>query len=205
MLNYEDKYYSNDINFIVGTDEAGRGPLAGPVVAAAVILPHGYHNEKINDSKKLNEKTRILLFDEIRNHAIAYCICAIDAETIDRINIYEASRLAMIEAINHISHSFDLVITDAMKLPSIKSCRVIDLIKADAQVECVAAASILAKVARDNIMYNLDKKYPQYDFKSNKGYPTKSHLVALREFGPIVKIHRFSYGPVNQLTKIQLF
>jgi ribonuclease HII len=205
MLDYEDKFYSSKIKFIVGTDEAGRGPLAGPVVAAAVILPEGYHNEKINDSKKLSEKTRLTLFQEIKDSALAYCVCAIDAETIDRINIYEASRLAMTEAIRHLHHEYNLIITDAMKLPSITSCQVIDFIKGDAQVQCVAAASILAKVCRDQIMYELDHKFPQYQFKSNKGYPTHSHYVALSKYGPIPHIHRFTYGPVKNCNKIKLF
>ncbi len=201
-LDYEKKLYSKKIHFIVGTDEAGRGPLAGPVVAAAVIFPCDYSNDKIDDSKKLSDKKRRELFIDIKKRALAYAIVEISAEKIDEINILEASRLAMTEAIKKLNHSFDLIISDAMKLPNFPN--VVPLVKADAQVLCVAAASILAKVTRDDIMIELDKKYPQFNFKKNKGYPTKDHIESLKLNGPIKGIHRFSYRPVIDCSKKQL-
>mgnify|MGYP003301801929 CR=1 FL=1 len=203
MLNFEKQYYSNRINFIAGTDEAGRGPIVGPVVAAAVIFPKGYTNKDINDSKKLSEKKREELVEVIKKDALAYSIAFISAKEIDKINIYEASRKAMIEALHSLKHKYDMVITDAMPLPR-ETCKVVPLVKADAKVLAVAAASILAKVARDHYMYELDKKYPKYKFREHKGYPTKEHLDLLKEFGPIKEEYRFSYKPVKNLHFVQL-
>ena len=203
MLNYEEKYYSKKIKFIAGTDEAGRGPIAGPVVAAAVIFPKDYKNDGINDSKKLTEKKRIILAEQIKKDALAYSIVFISAKEIDQINILEASRLAMEKALHSLKHGYDLVISDAMKLFHEK-CEVIPLVKADAKVLAVAAASILAKVARDNYMYELDKKYPKYQFKKHKGYPTKVHIELLKKYGPIKDIYRNSFGPVKNLKYEQL-
>ena len=161
MLNFEKKYYSKNIKFIAGTDEAGRGPIVGPVVAAAVIFPKDYVNEEINDSKKLNAKKREALEKIIKQDSLAYSVSFISAKEIDKINIYEASRKAMINALHTLKHKYDMVITDAMPLP-MEACKVIPLVKADAKVLAVAAASILAKVARDKYMDELDKKYPKY-------------------------------------------
>lgn len=203
MLDFENKFYSKKIKLIAGTDEAGRGPIAGPVFAAAVIFPKGYKNKDINDSKKLTERKRKELFKIIMKEALAYSIISISPSEIDRINILEASRLAMEKALHSLKTNYDLVLTDAMKLYHEK-CDVIPLIKGDAKALSIAAASILAKVSRDEYMYELDKKYPQYEFKKHKGYPTKRHLELLKKYGPIKNIYRFSFGPVKNLYYEQL-
>ncbi len=194
-LNYQEQFYNDEISFIVGVDEAGRGPLAGPVVAAAVVFPRAYVNKEINDSKKLSEKKRELLYGEIIEHALGYGIAIVDATTIDKINIYEATKVAMKKAIEQIKCRYDLILTDAMKLDGLTK-RVIPIIKGDAKALPIAAASILAKVSRDHLMIELAKDYPQYHFDKNKGYGTKDHLLALKEYGPIANIHRFSFRPV---------
>ncbi len=205
-LDFQNQFYNDDIEYIVGVDEAGRGPLAGPVVAAAVIFPRAYINNEINDSKQLSEKKREKLFDEIKENAISYGIGIVDADEIDKINIYEASKKAMKIAINNLKHNFDLILTDAMKLDGF-NVDVIDIIKGDAKALPIAAASIIAKVTRDHMMYELDKKYPEYGFAKHKGYGTKIHLDALNKYGPIKHIHRFTYKPVeNSLhQKMNLF
>ena len=195
-LNYQDQFYSNKVKLIVGVDEAGRGPLAGPVVAAAVILPRAYINIDINDSKQLSKKKREELFDVIKKDAIAYGVGIVDAKTIDEINIYEATKVAMKEAINNLKHSYDLILTDAMKLKGF-DVEVIDIIKGDAKALPIAAASIIAKVTRDRMMDDLAKKYPEYGFENHKGYGTKEHLEALNKYGPIKGVHRYSYKPVE--------
>lgn len=202
-LDYQEQFYSNKVKLIVGVDEAGRGPLAGPVVAAAVILPRAYINNEINDSKQLSIKKREALFDVIKKDAIAYGVGIVDAETIDRINIYEATKVAMKEAINNLKHSYDLILTDAMKLKGF-DVEVIDIIKGDAKALPIAAASIIAKVTRDHILDELDEKYPEYGFKDHKGYGTKKHLEALDKFGAIKGVHRYSYRPVREATEKQL-
>lgn len=205
-LDYEKQYYDKGFEFIAGTDEAGRGCLLGPVFAAAVILPKDFSSDLINDSKKLTEKQREKAFEIIKENAIAYGIASITPEEIDEINILEASRKAMGLALDQIKHKIDLILTDCMKLPN-RKCEVIDLIHGDALSQNIAAASILAKVSRDHVCYELDKKYPQYHIAKNKGYGTKDHLLALEEFGPVEGLHRFSYGPVrnSKIKKIKLF
>lgn len=205
MLNKETEYYSSSVRLIAGVDEAGRGPLAGPVVAAAVIFPPEYKNEDINDSKQLSAKKRDELFEEIKNNAIAYGIASVSADVIDEINIYEATKVAMKEAIAQLEGKYDLVITDAMKLSLDKP--VIALVKGDAQCLNIAAASILAKVTRDRYLEELDKKYPQYKFAKHKGYGTKEHMDALREYGPIEGVHRKSFRPVREfyIEQMKLF
>lgn len=203
MLDYQNQFYSNKIKYIAGTDEAGRGPICGPVVAAAVIFDKNYTNEDINDSKKLTAKKREKLFEQIKKDALAYAIVFIDAKTIDKINILEASRLAMEKALHKLKHKYDLVITDAMKLYH-EECDVIPLVKGDAKVLAIAAASILAKVSRDRYMDELDKKYPEYKFAKHKGYPTKQHLELLKKYGPLKDEYRFSFGPVRNLNYEQL-
>ena len=151
VLTYQEQFYSDKVNLIVGVDEAGRGPLAGPVVAAAVLFARTYTNKEINDSKQLSEKKREKLFIEIQNNALAIGVGIIDAETIDKINIYEATKLAMKAAIKNLNHNYDLILTDAMKLENQK-VPVIDIIKGDAKALPIAAASIIAKVTRDHIM-----------------------------------------------------
>lgn len=195
-LTYQEQFYSDKVNLIVGVDEAGRGPLAGPVVAAAVIFPRAYINIDINDSKQLTEKKREALFDVIKENAIAYGVGIVSAETIDEINIYEATKVAMKQAIANLKHNYDLILTDAMKLDGF-DVEVIDIIKGDAKALPIAAASIIAKVTRDHMMNELDKQYPEYGFKKHKGYGTKEHMEALKKYGPIKGIHRFSYKPVE--------
>lgn len=196
-LDFQNQFYSDDIEYIVGVDEAGRGPLAGPVVAAAVIFPRAYINNEINDSKQLSEKKRELLFNEIKENAISYGVGVVNADEIDEINIYEAAKKAMKIAINNLKHNFDLILTDAMKLDGF-NVDVIDIIKGDAKALPIAAASIIAKVTRDHMMYELDKQYPEYGFAKHKGYGTKAHLDALKKYGPIKHIHRFTYKPVEE-------
>lgn len=204
-LDFEKDYYSQDIQLIVGCDEAGRGCLLGPVFAGAVILPKDFSSPLINDSKKLSEKQREEAYQVIVDNAIAWGVASCSVEEIDRINILNASRLAMIRAIENMKHSYDLIITDCMDMPG-TSTPVISVIHGDAKVECVAAASIIAKVTRDRLCYELDKKFPQYHIGKNKGYGTKDHLQALQEYGPVEGLHRFTYAPVKSclMKKINL-
>lgn len=206
MLTFDEQFYNAEINFIAGCDEAGRGPLCGPVVAAAVILPKDYNNELINDSKKVKEKDREILFDIIKKEAIAYGIGIVDPVDIDRLNIYEASRQAMIKALKQIDHKIDFIITDCMPL-KFNNLNALAIVKGDAKSKNVAAASILAKVTRDHIMDEYDKLYPQYNFKKNKGYPTKEHLEKIQKYGIIKGLYRESYKPVKDILypKITLF
>ena len=198
MLDYELDIYKAGFKYIAGTDEAGRGHLCGPVVCAACILPPDYRNELINDSKKLKEKNRELLFDEIIKNALSYKITVISPQEIDKINIYEASRKGMVESIKGLSITPDYILTDAMPLFDFFGTPIEALIKGDAKAQCIAAASILAKVTRDRIMDELDKQYPEYCFKKHKGYPTKQHLELLEKYGPIKEHYRYSYGPVKK-------
>lgn len=200
MLDLEKEYYSEKVKVIVGVDEAGRGPLCGPVVAAACILPKGYHNEHINDSKKLTEKKREIAYQEIINDALAYGVGIVDAKRIDEINIYQATKEAMSKAINQINISYDLILTDAMKLENQK-VEVVPIIKGDAKAESIAAASIIAKVTRDHMLEEMDKKYPKYGFISHKGYGTKKHIEAIKEFGIIKGFHRETYEPIKSMIK----
>jgi ribonuclease HII len=200
---YENKYIKMGHRYIAGVDEAGRGPLAGPVVFAAVILPNNYNNALINDSKKLTKKQRSELYGEIIKNALAYKIVTIDEATIDKINIYQASKLGMINAIKSLKHPLDLVLTDAMPIGELK-VEVVSLIKGDSKSISIAAASILAKVTRDELMMNLHNLYPQYGFDKHKGYPTKAHLAAIEKYG-ITKYHRLSYKPVALAKQLSLF
>lgn len=202
-LDYQEQFYSSDVRLIVGVDEAGRGPLAGPVVAAAVILPRAYINKEINDSKQLSAKKRDKLFDEIKENALAIGVGIISADKIDEVNIYEATKLAMKEAISNLNYKFDLVLTDAMKLQGF-DVPVIDIIKGDAKALPIAAASIIAKVTRDRIVDDLAIKYPEYAFKEHKGYGTKKHLEALKKYGPIPHVHRYTYKPVRDSVEKQM-
>lgn len=204
-LNFEEQFYNDEIKYIVGIDEAGRGPLLGPVVASAVILPPHFYIDDINDSKKLSEKKREELFIYIKEHALKIGIGIVEAKTIDEINILEATKLAMITALKQIDIPYQLVLTDAVKLNI--DTPLIPIIKGDAKAECIAAASIIAKVTRDHICNELDKKYPNYNIKKHKGYGTKEHLEALKKYGPIEGVHRYSFGPVKNLfiEKITLF
>ena len=197
MKEFENELYNNEINFIAGIDEVGRGPLVGPVVTAAVILPKDFYDERINDSKKLTEKKRELLYDVIMENALSVGIGISSPEVIDEINILNATKKAMIEAINNLSVKPQHLLIDAVKLDI--DIPQTSIIKGDAKSESIAAASIIAKVTRDRMMVELDKKYPMYDFKHNKGYGTKKHIEALYKYGPL-KEHRKSFAPVSELT-----
>ena len=198
MKEYENKYYNEGYNVIAGTDEAGRGPLVGPVVCACVVLPKDYENEEINDSKKLTPKKREKLYDIIMNDALAVSVSIIPASKIDEINILEASRLGMKNAYLEVNKKIhvDILLTDAMDIDL--SIPVIKIIKGDAKSISIAAASIIAKVTRDRILDELDEKYPMYGFKKHKGYPTKAHLEAINKYG-IFDEYRKSYGPVKRI------
>lgn len=199
MYEYEDSLNNEGYKYIGGCDEAGRGPLVGPVVCACVVFPKGYRNDLINDSKKLTEKKREALYDVIVKDALSYGIAVISAKEIDEINILEASRKGMIEAYKLANKkiNIDYLLTDAMKISTL-NIPVLDIIKGDAKSVSIAAASILAKVTRDRILYDLDKKYPEYDFKSHKGYPTKKHLELIEKYG-VFDEYRKSYKPVKNI------
>lgn len=191
---YEKKYYNLGYNLIAGVDEVGRGPLVGPVVAASVILPKDYDLPGLTDSKKLSEKKRDYFYDIIMKDALSVGLGIIDNNTIDEINIYEATKKAMIDAINNLSIKPDIILTDAMKLDiNIES---VPIIKGDLKSITISAASVIAKVTRDRMMQELHKKYPFYNFKNNKGYPTKDHIKAIEEHG-ILKEHRKTYAPIK--------
>lgn len=191
---YERELIENGIKLIGGIDEVGRGPLVGPVVAACVILPVNYTLEGLTDSKKLTEKKRDEFYDIIMRDAISVGIGIIDEKIIDEINIYEATKKAMLESIDKLDIKPEHILIDAMKLnTSIPST---SIIKGDSKSLSIAAASVIAKVTRDRMLIELDKKYPMYDFIHNKGYPTKKHLEAINNYG-IIDEHRKSYGPVK--------
>ena len=192
---YERELISSGINLIAGVDEVGRGPLVGPVVTACVILPINYKLEGLTDSKKISEKKREEFFDIIKKDALGIGIGIIDEKKIDEVNIYEATKLAMKQAINNCPIKPEHVLIDAMKLDI--DIPTTSIIKGDLLSRSISAASIIAKVTRDKMMYELDKKYPMYNFKSNKGYPTKDHLEAIKKYG-IIDEHRRSYGPVKE-------
>lgn len=189
MREFENKY--SYLAYVAGIDEAGRGPLAGPVVAAAVILPKDIFLPFLNDSKKVTEKRRDVLFDEIKQNAIAYGIGIASNTLIDEINILQATYEAMREAINALEKTPDVLLVDAVHIPDI-NIKQVGIVKGDAKSVNIAAASILAKVTRDRIMAEYDKIYPEYGFASNKGYGTATHIAALKEVGPCA-IHRKSF------------
>lgn len=192
MLEFEEKYESEGYSLIAGMDEAGRGPLAGPVCVAIAIMPLEKDKiiDGINDSKKLSEKKREALYEKIINTAISYKIELIDEKTIDTINILNATKLGMYKCINEIEVKPDIVLVDAVKLDTDIKCEAI--VKGDALSYSIACASILAKVTRDRLMLELDKKYPEYEFKKHKGYGTKLHIENLKKYGPC-DIHRRSF------------
>ena len=195
LLKYEKELYKKGYNYIAGCDEAGRGPLCGPVVAASVILPKNYHLEGLTDSKKLTEKQREKFYEIIMKDALAVGVSIIDNNKIDEINILEASRLGMNEAVDKLKIKPDYIITDAMDLHRDNN---LAIIKGDAKSITIAAASVVAKVTRDHIMYELDKLYPMYELCKHKGYPTKRHLELLEKYG-IIDIYRKTYRPVKEL------
>ena len=198
LYKYEKELYKENYKLIGGVDEVGRGPLVGPVVAACCVLPEDFYLEGLTDSKKLSEKKRDTFFEYIKEHAIAYGIGVVSPERIDEINIYEASREAMIIAIKEVQKQIPLevVLVDAMPLNiDIKS---VSIIHGDALSISIAAASVIAKVTRDKMMYELDKKYPEYGFASHKGYPTKKHIEAINKYG-LIEGYRKTYGPVKKV------
>lgn len=193
MSLYEFEYEKSALGYkaICGVDEAGRGPLAGPVFAAAVILPLDFEIAGINDSKKLSEKKRESLFDEITSKALAYDIESADNNVIDEINILNATMLAMKKAVESLSVRPDIVYIDGNRVPKL-DIKTEFVIKGDATSASIAAASILAKVSRDRFMRQMDEKYPEYEFARHKGYPTKLHYEKIREYG-VCDIHRMSF------------
>ncbi len=196
---YEKKYWSEN-KLVIGIDEAGRGPLAGPLVVAGVVFPFNYDTKDIYDSKKLSTKKREELFQVILQDALYYNIQIVDEKTIDELNILGATKMATAKIA--LDAPCDIVLTDAVKLNINKD--VIDLVKGDQKSGSIAAGSILAKVMRDHLMDELDLLYPQYNFKKNKGYPTAGHLAALKKYG-ITNIHRRSYRPVAEAAQLSLF
>lgn len=191
MLKIEDSLYEKGYNFICGVDEAGRGPLCGPVVAAAVILPKDECIEGVNDSKKLSEKKREVLYDEIISKAVAYGIGISDVEVIEEVNILNATKIAMKNAIKNLNVVPDYVLIDGNQMIDI-DIPGNTVVSGDAKSESIAAASILAKVTRDRMLREYDKKYPEYGFAKHKGYGTKAHIEAIGKYG-LTPIHRPSF------------
>lgn len=188
---YENEYFSQGYSVVCGTDEAGRGPLAGPVVAAAVILPEGLMIEGLNDSKKLSEKKREALYEVIIKEAVSYAICEATVEEIDELNILNASQLAMRRCVEKLDPKPDLVLVDG-NIARDFTVKAVPLIKGDSLSPSIAAASILAKVTRDRMCVAMHDEYPEYNFKKHKGYPTKEHREAVIKYGPS-PIHRKTF------------
>ncbi len=202
MYEYETSLTEKGYHFICGVDEAGRGPLAGPVVAGAVILNQNDRIEGLNDSKQLTDKKRRLLFNEIKQRALAYGIGFVFPDEIDRINIYQASKKAMLLAIEAMAVKPDCLLTDAMPITTL-AIPVLPIIKGDTLSASIAAGSILAKVTRDDYMIQMASTYPHYGFDVHKGYPTKQHKEALALWG-VTPLHRKSYHPVKTIIEQQL-
>ena len=191
---YERELNEKGIILIAGVDEVGRGPLIGPVVAAAVILPKNYKLDGLTDSKKLSEKKREYYYEIIKRDALAIGIGIIDEKRIDEINIYESTKEAMKMAIDNLEVKPEHILIDAMPLDL--DIPTTSIIKGDLLSITISAASVIAKVTRDHMLYELDKEYPMYDLKNNKGYGTKKHIEAIKKYG-ITKYHRLSYKPVS--------
>ncbi|MBP2653151.1 MAG: Ribonuclease [Firmicutes bacterium] len=195
LFEYERGFQQKGYHLIAGVDEAGRGPLAGPVVTAAVILPLDCKLNGINDSKKLSAKQRENLFRAISDTALAVCYTEVDVETIDKFNIYQATILGMYQSLRDLQVEPDAVLIDAVPLRKLAIPN-LSIIKGDALSASIAAASIVAKVKRDRLMDELDKEYPQYGFSRHKGYGTKEHIDALKKYGPC-PVHRRSFAPIK--------
>lgn len=197
LYKYENELREKNINIIGGVDEVGRGPLIGDVVAACVVLPKDFVLEGLTDSKKLSEKKRDAYYEIIKEQALAIGIGKVSPKEIDELNIYEATKKAMIMAINEVRSKINLehVLIDAMPLEL--DIPTTSIIKGDSKSISIAAASVIAKVTRDRDLYELDKLYPMYDLANNKGYGTKKHIEALKEYG-ITEYHRLSYAPVRE-------
>lgn len=198
LWQYEKELFEQGYQLIGGCDEAGRGPLIGPVVAACCVLPRDFCLDGLTDQKKLTEKKREKFFPYIKEHALAYGIGIVSPERIDEVNIYQASREAMILAISEVQKkvSVEYILSDAMPMEIDVPC--MPIIKGDAKSISIAAASVLAKVTRDHILMELDKKYPEYGFAKHKGYPTKAHLEAISKYG-LIDGYRKTYGPVKKV------
>lgn len=202
LYEYELNLLNNGHKYIAGCDEVGRGPLAGPVVTAAVILDPFNKIKGLNDSKKLSEKKRKELEQEIKQKALAYSITFIYAKEVDQLNVYQASKKGMIDSIRDLSVTPSFVLSDAMPLSGL-GIPFESIIKGDAKSATIAAASILAKQARDDYMIEISKQYPQYGFEKHKGYPTALHLKALQQYG-VLDIHRRTFKPVQDVLNQQL-
>ena len=198
LWKYEKELFKEGYKYIGGVDEVGRGPLIGPVVTACVVLPKDFKLDGLTDSKKLSEKKRNEYYDYIINNCICYAIGMCSPEEIDKLNIYQASRIAMIRAIEEVKKQIplDYILSDAM--PMEIDVPVMDIVKGDAKSISIAAASVVAKVTRDNMMYELDKLYPEYGFKNHKGYPTRKHYDALNKYG-LIDGYRKTYSPVIKI------
>ncbi len=197
LYEYENELWNKGFENVAGCDEAGRGPLFGPVVCASVILPHNFILEGLDDSKKLSEKKREEYYPIIMKEALSVGISIVSAEEIDKINIYEASRQGMLRAIKKMNVKPDFVITDAMPLDGFINIPSKPIIKGDAKSITIAAASVIAKVTRDKLMYEESKRHPKYLFDKHKGYPTKKHIELLNKYG-IINGYRRTYGPVKK-------
>ena len=196
LLMYEKKLYEKGYKLIAGTDEVGRGPLVGPVVAAAVILPINYELNGLTDSKKLSEKKRNEYYDIIMKDAISVGIGIISENIIDEINILEASRLAMNKALDELEIQPDYILSDAMKLD--RDVEVLPIVHGDALSITIAAASVIAKVTRDRMMEDLGKIHPEYEFEKHKGYPTKRHIELVKKYG-VLKEYRKTFRPICEI------
>lgn len=202
LYKFEEELYDEQIELVCGVDEVGRGPLAGPVVVAACIMPPLLRIKGINDSKKLTEKKREELYKIIVKEAIAYNVVFVSEKEVDELNIYQATKKGMLEAINGLKVKPEHVLIDAMPLAELELPHT-SIIHGDALSASIAAASILAKVTRDHFMEKMDVKYPNYGFKRHKGYCTKAHIEALEKYGPCA-IHRKTFAPVSKYFTKQL-
>lgn len=202
LYKYENELKKQGYKCIGGCDEAGRGPLYGPVVAACCVLPDSFYLEGLNDSKQLTEKKREQYYSYLIENTI-YGIGIVGPKEIDEINIYEASRKAMLLAIEEVRKQINLeyVLTDAMPLPSL-DIPYQDIIKGDAKSISIAASSVIAKVTRDHMLYEIDKQYPQYGFAKHKGYPTKAHIEAILKYG-LIDGYRLTYAPIKNMEGVK--
>ncbi len=197
LYQYERELWNQGINYVAGMDEVGRGPLIGPVVTACVILPHDFVLEGLTDSKKLSEKKREIYYSYIMKHALSVGIGMMDEKIIDQVNIYEATKLAMYQAVENSPIIPEHILIDAMKLEKL-SMPSTSIIKGDSKSISIAAASVVAKVTRDRMMIDLDQKYPMYGFKSHKGYPTKKHIEAIQKYG-LIDGYRLTFQPIVRI------
>ena len=201
MLDTADIYYEKGYEYIAGVDEVGRGPLAGPVCAAAVILPKGMIIDGVNDSKKLSEKKREKLYEDIIKNAVAYSVAFVEPSVIDEINIRMATHKAMQKAVSDLKIKADFLLVDGNDRIAFDGIESEYIVKGDARFECIAAASVVAKVTRDRYMVEMDSVYPHYGFAKNKGYGTKEHMLGIREYG-ITDIHRKTFITDKVLGKV---